>query len=124
MNITESGEFKDLESYLKRVIKKSSSKQGSTELAIAIVNRLKQDTPKESGLTAGSWDYKLSNTSKGIVIEIFNKNNNDSVNIAKIIHFGHGTGTGGYVPPKPYIVSAIDAAYNKKINSILTDLIK
>ena len=125
MNITESGEFKDLESYLKRVIKKSSSKQGATELAIAIVNRLKQDTPKESGLTAASWDYKLSNTSKGIAIEIINKNNNnDSVNIAKIIHFGHGTGTGGYVPPKPYIVSAIDAAYNKKIKSILTDLIK
>ena len=125
MNITESGDFKDLESYLKRVIKKSSSKQGATELAIAIVNRLKQDTPKESGLTAASWDYKLSNTSKGIAIEIINKNNNnDSVNIAKIIHFGHGTGTGGYVPPKPYIVSAIDAAYNKKIKSILTDLIK
>ena len=77
MNITESGEFKDLESYLKRVIKKSSSKQGATELAIAIVNRLKQDTPKESGLTAESWDYKLSNTSKGIVIEIFNNNKND-----------------------------------------------
>ena len=124
MNITESGEFKDLESYLKRVIKKSSSKQGATELAIAIVNRLKQDTPKESGLTAASWDYKLSNTSKGIAIEIINKNNNDSVNIAKIIHFGHGTGTGGYVPPQPYIVSSIDAVYNKKINSILTDLIK
>lgn len=123
MNITESGEFKDLELYLKRVIKKSSSKQGATELAIAIVNRLKQDTPKKSGLTAESWDYKLSNTSKGIAIEIINKNN-DSVNIAKIIHFGHGTGTGGYVPPKPYIVSAIDAAYNKKIKSILTDLIK
>ena len=124
MNITESGEFKDLESYLKRVIKKSSSKQGATELAIAIVNRLKQDTPKESGLTAASWDYKLSNTSKGIAIEIINKNNNDSVNIAKIIHFGHGAGTGGYVPPQPYIVSSIDAVYNKKINSILTDLIK
>ena len=125
MNITESGDFKDIESYLKRVVKKSSSKQGATELAISIVNRLEQDTPKRSGVTAASWDYKLSNTSKGIVIEIINNNNNnDSVNIAKIIHFGHGTGTGGYVPPKPYIVSAIDAAYNKKINSILTDLIK
>ena len=124
MKITESGDFKDLDSYLKRVIKKSSDKQRAVELATSIVDRLRQDTPKRSGLTAASWDYKLSNTSKGIVIEIFNKNNNDSVNIAKIIHFGHGTGTGGYVPPKPYIVSAIDAAYNKKINSILTDLIK
>ena len=124
MNITESGEFKDLELYLKRVIKKSSDKQQAVELATSIVDRLRQDTPKRSGLTAASWDFKISSSSKGIVIEILNNNNNGPVNIAKIIHFGHGTGTGGYVPPKPYIVSSIDAVYNKKINSILTDLIK
>lgn len=124
MNITESGDFKDLETYLKRVVKKSSGKQKATELAISIVERLRQDTPKRSGLTADSWDYKISSSSEGVTIEIFNNNNNGPVNIAKIIHFGHGTGTGGYVPPQPYIVSAIDAVYNKKINSILTDLIK
>ena len=124
MNITESGDFKDLESYLKRVIKKSSDKQQAVELATSIVDRLRQDTPKRSGLTAASWDFKISSSSKGIVIEILNNNNNGPVNIAKIIHFGHGTGTGGYVPPQPYIVSSIDDVYNKKINSILTDLIK
>ena len=124
MNITESGEFKDLESYLKRVIKKSSDKQQAVELATSIVDRLRQDTPKRSGLTAASWDFKISSSSKGVVIEILNNNNNGPVNIAKIIHFGHGTGTGGYVPPQPYIVSSIDTVYNKKINSILTDLIK
>ena len=124
MKITESGDFKDLESYLKRVIKKSSDKQQAVELATSIVDRLRQDTPKRSGLTAASWDFKISSSSKGIVIEILNNNNNGTINIAKIIHFGHGTGTGGYVPPQPYIVSSIDAVYNKKINSILTDLIK
>ena len=124
MNITESGDFKDLDSYLKRVIKKSSDKQQAVELATSIVDRLRQDTPKRSGLTADSWDFKISSSSKGIVIEILNNNNNGPINIAKIIHFGHGTGTGGYVPPQPYIVSSIDAVYNKKINSILTDLIK
>lgn len=124
MNITESGDFKDLESYLKRVIKKSSDKQQAVELATSIVDRLRQDTPKRSGLTAASWDYKISSSSQGVVIEILNNNNNGPVNIAKIIHFGHGTGTGGYVHPQPYIVSSIDAVYNKKINSILTDLIK
>ena len=124
MNITESGDFKDLDSYLKRVIKKSSDKQQAVELATSIVDRLRQDTPKRSGLTADSWDFKISSSSKGIVIEILNDNNNGPINIAKIIHFGHGTGTGGYVPPQPYIVSSIDAIYNKKINSILTDLIK
>ena len=124
MNIKESGDFKDLESYLKRVIKKSSDKQQAVELATSIVDRLRQDTPKRSGLTAASWDFKISSSSKGVVIEILNNNNNGPVNIAKIIHFGHGTGTGGYVPPQPYIVSYIDTVYNKKINSILTDLIK
>ena len=124
MKITESGDFKDLDSYLKRVIKKSSDKQQAVELATSIVDRLRQDTPKRSGLTAASWDFKISSSSKGIVIEILNNNNNGPINIAKIIHFGHGTGTGGYVQPQPYIVSSIDAVYNKKINSILTDLIK
>ena len=124
MKITESGDFKDLDSYLKRVIKKSSDKQQAVELATSIVDRLRQDTPKRSGLTADSWDFKISSSSKGIVIEILNNNNNGPINIAKIIHFGHGTGTGGYVPPQPYIVSSIDTVYNKKINSILTDLIK
>ena len=124
MKITESGDFKDLDSYLKRVIKKSSDKQQAVELATSIVDRLRQDTPKRSGLTAASWDYKISSSSQGVVIEILNNNNNGPVNIAKIIHFGHGTGTGGYVPPQPYIVSSIDTVYNKKINSILTDLIK
>lgn len=124
MNIKESGDFKDLESYLKRVIKKSSDKQQAVELATSIVDRLRQDTPKRYGLTAASWDFKISSSSKGVVIEILNNNNNGPVNIAKIIHFGHGTGTGGYVPPQPYIVSSIDTVYNKKINSILTDLIK
>lgn len=124
MKITESGDFKDLDSYLKRVIKKSSDKQQAVELATSIVDRLRQDTPKRSGLTSASWDFKISSSSKGIVIEILNNNNNGPINIAKIIHFGHGTGTGGYVPPQPYIVSSIDAVYNKKINSILTDLIK
>lgn len=124
MKITESGDFKDLDSYLKRVIKKSSDKQRAVELATSIVDRLRQDTPKRSGLTAASWDFKISSSSKGIVIEILNNNNNGPINIAKIIHFGHGTGTGGYVPPQSYIVSSIDAVYNKKINSILTDLIK
>ena len=123
MNISTEGSFNNLESFLKRTVK-NSSKQEVVELAEAIVSKLRQDTPKRSGLTAASWDYKISSSSQGVVIEILNNNNNGPVNIAKIIHFGHGTGTGGYVPPQPYIVSSIDAVYNKKINSILTDLIK
>ena len=122
-NISSEGSFNNLESFLKRAVK-NSSKQEAVELAEAIVSRLRQDTPKRSGKTASSWSYNVSNDSNGFVIEIVNTNNNGSVNIARIIHFGHGTGTGGYVPPKPFITTAIDSVYKSKIDSILTKMVK
>ena len=123
MNITSEGSFNNLESFLKRAVK-NSSKHEAVELAEAIVSRLRQDTPKRSGKTASSWSYNVSNDSNGFVIEIINTNNNGSVNVARIIHFGHGTGTGGYVPPKPFITTAIDSVYKSKIDSILTKMVK
>ena len=123
MNITSEGSFNNLESFLKRAVK-NSSKQEAVELAEAIVSRLRQDTPNRSGKTASSWSYNVSNDSNGFVIEIINTNNNGSVNVARIIHFGHGTGTGGYVPPKPFITTAIDSVYKSKIDSILTKMVK
>ena len=123
MNITSEGSFNNLESFLKRAVK-NSSKQEVVELAEAIVSKLRQDTPKRSGKTASSWSYNIYNSSNGFVIEIVNTNNNGSVNIARIIHFGHGTGTGGYVPPKPFITTAIDSVYKSKIDSILTKMVK
>ena len=123
MNISSEGSFNNLESFLKRAVK-NSSKQEAVELAEAIVSRLRQDTPKRSGKTASSWSYNVSNDSNGFVIEIINTNNNGSVNVARIIHFGHGTGTGGYVPPKPFITTAIDSVYKSKIDSIITKMVK
>ena len=123
MNISSEGSFNNLESFLKRAVK-NSSKQEVVELAEAIVSKLRQDTPKRSGKTASSWSYNISNSSNGFVIEIINTNNNGSVNVARIIHFGHGTGTGGYVPPQPFIATAIDSVYKSKIDSILTKMVK
>ena len=123
MNISSEGSFNNLESFLKRAVK-NSSKQEVVELAEAIVSKLRQDTPKRSGKTASSWSYNIYNSSNGFVIEIINTNNNGSVNVARIIHFGHGTGTGGYVPPKPFITTAIDSVYKSKIDSILTKMVK
>ena len=123
MNISSEGSFNNLESFLKRTVK-NSSKQEVVELAEAIVSKLRQDTPKRSGKTAGAWSYNISNSSSGFVIEIINTNNNGSVNVARIIHFGHGTGTGGYVLPQPFITRAIDSVYKSKIDSILTKMVK
>ena len=93
--ISVSGDFKNLERFLKK------DRRASLEsLGTAIV------------------------TGRGEELEIFNTNINKGINIAVIIHYGHGTGTGGYVPPHPYIVKAIDSVYKKQINKILSDYVK
>lgn len=117
--ISVSGDFKNLERFLKK------NRRASLEsLGTAIVNALKASTPSRSGKTAASWGYRITKTGRGEELEIFNTNINKGVNIAVIIHYGHGTGTGGYVPPHPYIVKAIDLVYKKQINKILSDYVK
>lgn len=119
MRIQEYGDFGNLEKYLKK-----SRRANLDVLGQAIVNALRDATPVESGETANAWRYKIVSTSRGLDLEIYNTHINDGVNIAIILHYGHGTGTGGYVPPRPYIDSAIDAAYKKTINKVLEDYLK
>lgn len=93
-------------------------------LGKAIVNALRDATPKDSGETANSWGYRIIPTSRGQDLEIYNTNLNNGVNVAMLIHYGHGTGTGGYVPPRPYIDKAINSVYKKTIDKALEDYFK
>jgi len=119
MKITTSGSFNNLEKYLKKDRRVSMESLGK-----AIVEALKAATPSKSGKTANSWGYRINKTGRGEELEIFNTNINKGVNIAIIIHYGHGTGTGGYVPPNPYIIKAIDSAYKSAIDKVLNDYLK
>lgn len=67
------------------------------------VNALAANTPKDSGLTASSWAYRISRSGAGVTIQWYNTNVNGNVVIALILQYGHGTGTGGYVQGRDYI---------------------
>jgi hypothetical protein len=66
-------------------------------------NMFSNATPTDSGKTANSWTYEIRN--KGNRFSIIWKNTNvvDGIPIAIILQYGHGTGTGGYVPGRDYI---------------------
>lgn len=70
-------------------------------------------TPIESGLTANSWSYEISRSGRGYTITWNNSNIEDGVNIAVILQYGHGTGTGGYVRGQDYINPAIKPVFDK-----------
>ena len=82
------------------------------------VRRLKDSTPKDDGETANSWGYDLINKPGIYGIEWYNTNVVDGVNIAIILQYGHGTGTGGYVEGRDYINPAIQPVFDQMIDEI------
>ena len=77
------------------------------------VECLKAATPKDTGLTSESWVYDVHTTSKGIEIVWTNKNIQNGENIAMLLQYGHGTGTGGYVKGIDYINPALKEVFNQ-----------
>jgi len=122
MQFESSGSFDNIERWLKRVVKGDISEVES--FANKLVNRLKKLTPVSSGLTAESWSYKINKVSGGYEIVIINTNNNNGVNVARLLHYGHGTGTGGWVPGTHYITTAVSEAYSDSIKTILESMTK
>lgn len=76
------------------------------------VDALSNATPVESGLTAQSWSYEVISRSGYHSIRWYNSNRNGGVNIAIILQYGHGTGTGGYVQGRDYINPAIRPVFD------------
>lgn len=77
------------------------------------VTALSAATPIRTGKTASSWDYEVRVTGSSASIHWTNSNVNSGVNIAVIIQYGHGTGTGGYVQGIDYINPAMRPTFEK-----------
>lgn len=73
------------------------------------VAALKAATPIDSSETANSWSYKVVNSKNGYSIEWYNSHSN----IAILLQYGHGTGTGGYVKGRDYINPAIKPIFDR-----------
>lgn len=80
------------------------------------VSALASATPKDSGLTAASWDYEITHNGKETTIAFTNSNISNGVNIAIILQYGHGTKGGGYVAGRDYINPAIQPIFDKMAN--------
>lgn len=77
------------------------------------VDALASATPRESGETAQSWGYKILRGKGSVTIEWYNTNVHNGSNIAVLIQYGHGTGTGGYVVGRDYINPAMRPIFDQ-----------
>ena len=106
------GDFKKADKYFRNLIKASRveilEKYGNKGVAA-----LSSATPVESGLTASSWSYRIERSGSRVAIYFTNSNINKGVNIAIILQYGHGTGTGGWVEGRDYINPAIQPIFDE-----------
>lgn len=70
-------------------------------------------TPKDTGKTASSWSYEISEGKDTLSLTWKNTNINDGVNIAIILQYGHGTRNGGYVRGVDYINPALKPIFDE-----------
>lgn len=100
------GSLRKTANFLER-IKRHNFYAGLDQYGQIGVDALSAATPIDSGNTAASWTYSIEKTKQGVTIFWSNSNVNAGVNIAVILQYGHGTGTGGWVEGRDYINPAI-----------------
>ena len=84
---------------------------------------LQNSTPYETGETARCWYYTIERTSNSVSVIYKNSNIQNGVQIAVILQYGHGTGTGGYVEGRDYINPAVRPVFDKLADDIWEEVI-
>lgn len=88
------------------------------------VAALASATPVDSGETANSWYYKITNRKGSVTISFHNSNIQNGVSIAVILQYGHGTRNGGWVQGRDYINPAIQPIFDKIANNAWKEVTK
>jgi hypothetical protein len=112
ISLKQSGDFKHMENFLKEM-KRTNFRNIAEQYGQIGVDALSRATPIDSGTTAASWTYEIVDSGDSFDIYWNNTNENKGVNIAIILQYGHGTGTGGYVQGRDYINPAIQPVFDQ-----------
>ena len=111
------GNFNNTERFLNKV-KKMNIRSILEKYGRMGVDVLASETPVASGKTAESWNYEIEQAGDNYAIYWTNSNVNEGYNIAILINYGHGTGTGGYVEGRPFISPAIRPIFEAMADSL------
>lgn len=82
------------------------------------VNALQAATPLDSSLTAYSWSYEIEISGDKCAISWLNSNVAGDTHVVILLQYGHGTGTGGYVPGRDFINPALQPIFDEIADSV------
>ena len=121
ISIRSSGNYNKTEAHLGKLRKVISDnclrKYGERGVA-----ELENATPKDTGLTANSWSYRIERSPDRITLAFYNSNTVDYVNVAIILQYGHATRNGGWVEGIDYINPAIASVFKDMSNELWSEV--
>ena len=109
-------------------IKQESSVENvMTELGEKCVQTLSSNAPKDSGEYASSFTNKVEAEENKISANIYNSSHSEVAQksgstLSELITYGHGTGTGGYVPANKFIKKSVDSVDMTKIGKVVANV--
>ena len=123
ISFRQKGDFSKLTNFLEKV-KKTVRLSDLDRYGREGVAALASATPVDSGLTADSWRYEITNKQGSAKITFYNTNIQNGVPIAIILQYGHGTRNGGWVQGRDYINPAIQPIFDKIVNEAWREVTK
>lgn len=112
IKIKHKGNFNNAERFFNRVLKReylnildNYGKMG--------VDALRQATPSVSGKTADSWNFGIEEGNGTVTLYWTNSNENQGVNIAILLIYGHGLQNGSYVQGIDFVNPAMRPIFEK-----------
>lgn len=119
---TDKGDFSKTLDWLKGVTDKASdilNKYGEMG-----VKALEQATPKYTSLASSSWGYSVDGGNGNYTLTFHNYDVEGGYNVALLIQYGHGTGTGGYVSGRDFINPALQPIFDGLADEMWKELTK
>lgn len=107
------GDFSNVERWLKNIASNTQLYSTLDEIGKAGSVELSRHTPVDTGETANSWHHEIKMGLRKSELSWYNTAHPGVFgSLAVMLHTGYVTGTGGYVPGRQYITTAMDSIYS------------
>ena len=123
ISFRQKGDFSNLTNFFERA-KEIVNKSDLDYYGQLGVQALQSATPRDTGLTAESWYYKITHKPGSTSISFHNSNIQDGVPIAIILQYGHSTATGGWVQGRDYINPAVQPIFDDIVKKAWKEVTK
>ena len=117
IKIKHKGNFNNFERFCNRVLKRDYLNVIEKYAEIG-VNALKEATPVESGETRDGWGWELEDDGSITTLYFTNSEEDNGVNIAILLIYGHGTKNGGYVEGNDFMTPTLRPIFQELANSM------